>query len=274
MVKGNIMTATNTNTATNTVSADIEAKAKADAKAQKKAEAAAKAKAMRAKVTAAIKAEERRERERERIKADRAKAKARAAAKAKADRAKTLAAAVKANERSNTGKRVPRIVQLRLAAAGGAVGMERATAVSYGAARNYAEYLTTAFGDGWDLIRSDTSNENERGVLLKVKAEKAAFYAACKDRGHSNPTVAWKQVLRAAATVIDPFTGRAVDRPGRGNGPKPPLDKAKADLIRAYKTLFKAQEAKGCPEVVGDIAAEIGRTLTARFRLDLSTLNL
>jgi len=255
-----------TNTNTNAAAPNTVREAKAKTPAQLKREAIA------AKVKAAIKEAEKRDAIKAKTAAIRKVKKERDAAKAKKAAATSIAKSVAQNFKSNTGKGQPRIVVLRNGAAGASFAAQRATAVSYGAARMYAEHLTSLWGEGWEAIKPDTTNENEKNVLVQANAERKAFQAVCKDRGHSNPSVAWGQVKRSASTVLD-ASGKAVAKPGRERAGKVGLAKAGASLKSAYRTLYKMQEAADCPDSIGDLCTRIGLMLKNDFKVDLTSLN-
>jgi hypothetical protein len=259
------MTNTNTNTNTNAAPNTVR-EAKAKTPAQLKREAIA------AKVKAAIKAAEKRDAVKAKTAATRKAKKEREAAKAKQVAATSIAKSVAQNFKSNTGKGQPRIVVLRNGAAGASFAAQRATAVSYGAARMYAEHLTSLWGEGWEAIKPDTTNENEKSVLVQANAERKAFQAVCKDRGHSNPSVAWGQVKRSASTMLD-ASGKAVAKPGRERAGKVGLAAAEDRLKSAYRKLYRMQEQADCPEVIGEICTEIGALLVKRFKTNLTALN-
>lgn len=58
----------------------------------------------------------------------------------------------------------------------------------YGATKHYALLLRNCFGSEWVEEKSD-----------EVKAEKAAFYAALKAGGHTNPSVVWGRLKKESA---------------------------------------------------------------------------
>lgn len=75
----------------------------------------------------------------------------------------------------------------------------KAASASYGAAKRYAYKLTLVFGEGWtEIPLSGPASDNEISARNAIKAEKAAYQADCKSKGHSNPSKAWGDVLRHA----------------------------------------------------------------------------
>jgi len=79
-----------------------------------------------------------------------------------------------------------------------ALAMGDGDKASQGFANTYAAVLNDAMPEGWYLIvpASDKSPEG-----IKVRREQKACYAALKGAGHSNPSVAWSQVRKAAVKL-------------------------------------------------------------------------
>jgi hypothetical protein len=79
-----------------------------------------------------------------------------------------------------------------------ALAMGDADKASQGFANTYAAALNAAMPEEWYLIKP-ASDKSPEGI--KVRREQKACYAALKGAGHSNPSVAWSQVCKAAVKL-------------------------------------------------------------------------
>jgi hypothetical protein len=178
-------------------------------------------------------------------------------AKVKADKAAKAEKAAAAKAASEAKAEALKLASLPLHV----LRMESASSAStaYGAARRYAYKLTLTFGQGWaEMPLSGPCSDNEKGLRSAIKEEKASYFEVCKSRKHSNPSVAWAQVVKHAK---DAAPGERVTRG--------PLTKIGDGLKSVYKVLY--QNCEVCTQEQQSALDDVRRAL-AKFGIDYTKL--
>jgi hypothetical protein len=179
-------------------------------------------------------------------------------AKVKADKAAKAEKAAAAKAAADAKAEALKLASLPLHV----LRMESASSAStaYGAARRYAYKLTLTFGQGWaEMPLSGPCSDNEKGLRSAIKEEKASYFEVCKSRKHSNPSVAWSQVVKHAKDAT-PNSERVT----RG-----PLTKIGDGLKSVYKVLYNNCEV--CSQEQQSALDDVRRAL-AKFGIDYTKL--
>ena len=154
--------------------------------------------------------------------ATRAKAKAKAAARtakaAKALETKALAAA-----------KAKTLDQLQ-------ASFVTATINGEGSTLSFATGLNAEFGKGWQMVAlsGPCSNPNEKALRDNIKARKASLYEALKAKGHTNPSVVWSRVIKAAAGPKP--------KGAKANAPRAIDVRQREDCSKVFAAFFRADD--------------------------------
>lgn len=136
-----------------------------------------------------------------------------------------------------------------------------ADASAYGAARDFAGTLIAFFreigvGDEWITMAHDTKGESGDAV----REQRDALYEGLRGRGHTNPSVKWKQIKGYAAEAIKAESGET-EESGTPSPTRSPQLRLTEDLIALYK--FTKREYKKLNDAQRNAAAHIASALTA-----------
>jgi len=137
-----------------------------------------------------------------------------------------------------------------------------ATIKGQGSTMAYANSLTAQFGTGWEKITlSGPCKPNEKLTRQAIKDEKTILYDALKAKGHSNPSVVWGRVIKAAEGPK--AKGAKVNAPRA-------IDKRQAEeLSKLYKAFFSSDD---CNDNACKANAAIAAILLDIFKVDIGSL--
>ncbi len=138
----------------------------------------------------------------------------------------------------------------------------------------YARKLNATLGDDWHNVKEKGAvGDNQKAVQARVVEEKEAFYALMYTKGHSNPTVAWKQMKARCSKMPETAGDIGDDKLSRGTPTKQAWDaKCKLEAKRAYKRVFNAK----ANEIKEELRTELNRHYAAIYTAlggDLAALN-
>lgn len=145
-----------------------------------------------------------------------------------------------------------------------------ADASAYGAARDFAGTLIAFFrsegyGDEWVTMPHDAKGESGDAM----REQRDALYEGLRAKGHTNPSVKWKQIKGYASEAIKAEAGETDETSGTPSPTRSPQLRMTEDLIALYK--FTKREHKKLNDAQRNAAAHIASALGA-IGVDISKI--